>query len=439
MNLITAGDVSVVDRGTGRPWNRQTVEPTVLRALPGSTDGGITQEGNSMAFVDIQNGLYNAVAEGLGQNRDSFALVQPGLPILNEQTLWNLFNILPPESLTNNVILSGGNQFFSNYSGTMAALQPGVTVDIERDIGAANWASWVNYLMSLNPTPTIDRFPDLFFRWAFLNAPAVANIGASDYAAILLDPISSAQAALLPYTPVPGPNSRPPAPVTWMFGYNDLVQQLQNAPAMSFAVTSTTMDTDVSNTWTSGRNSGFFGLWGGSNFSSTQSVRFSESRFELNASFAHVLAISSIPGGWYSSSAWGQAYANRGNPPWRPGVTQWGNVFGPSGNSQRYTVNLLVADTMNVTVTANTGYSEAEQQIIQNNSGAGLWPFYTSSSGGGGSSEASFNDAGDITIDINTMPGVPVVIGCNIFGIDRYVGHQLTALRGPAARQLVAQ
>jgi hypothetical protein len=58
-----------------------------------------------MAFVTIRNGLYNAVAEGLGQNRDSFALLQPAQPILNQQALWQLFNILPPESLTHNIVL----------------------------------------------------------------------------------------------------------------------------------------------------------------------------------------------------------------------------------------------------------------------------------------------------------------------------------------------
>jgi len=392
-----------------------------------------------MSFVNIQNGLYNAVAEGLGQNGDSFALVQPAQPILNQQTLWQLFNILPPESLTNNVILSGGNQFFSNYSGTMGALQPGEQINIEADIGADNYAAWQEYLKSLRPLPPITQISDIFFNWAFINAPAVANIGASDYASILLDPINAAQAALLPYQPGRGAHPTPPLPPDWAFGYNDLIQQLQSAPAMSFSVKSDTMATDVTNTWTRGRHSGFFGLWGGSDSSSSQSTHFSESFFELRASFSHVLALSAVPGGWYSSAATGQAFANHGSPPWRPGIMQWENAFGPNGNMQRFTVNLLIADTMNVTVTANTAFSAEDQETIRHNSGGGLWPFYTSSGGGGGSSTATFNDSGNITIQINTIPSVPVVIGCNVFPISRYVGHQVNALERMATRQLAGR
>jgi hypothetical protein len=102
---------------------------------------------------------------------------------------------------------------------------------------------------------------------------------------------------------------------------------------------------------------------------------------------------------------------------------------------QRFTVNLLIADTMNVTVSADTTFSEVDRQTIQHNSSAGLWPFYTSSGGGGGTSTATFDDSGNITININTIPGVPSVIGCNVFGISRYVGHQLRALERVAARQ----
>jgi hypothetical protein len=388
-----------------------------------------------MAFVTIQNALYNAVAEGLGQNRDSFALVQPAQPILNQQALWQLFNILPPQSLTNNIVLSGGNQFFSNYSGTMAALEPGEQINVEADIGADNFAAWQDFLKSLRPLPSPNQVPDIFFNWAFLNAPDVADVGSSDYASIILDPIGAAQTGLLPYQPGRGPHPTPPVPPDWTFGYNDLLQQLQSAPTMSFNLASDTMNTDVSNTWTSGEDSGFFGLWGGSDSSSSQSVQFSESRFSLQASFSHVLALSAVPGNWYSSAATGQAFANHGSPPWRPGIIQWENVFGPNGNMQRFTVNLLIADTMNVTVSANTGFSQVDQQTIQQNSGGGLWPFYTSSGGGGGSSTATFDDTGNITIRINTIPGVPIVIGCNVFGIDRYVGHQMAALERLAARR----
>jgi hypothetical protein len=81
-----------------------------------------------------------------------------------------------PRSLTNNIVLSGGNQFFSNYSGTMAALEPGEQINVDADIGADNFAAWQDFLKSLRPLPSPNQVPDIFFNWAFLNAPNVFQV-----------------------------------------------------------------------------------------------------------------------------------------------------------------------------------------------------------------------------------------------------------------------
>src|SRR5215207_3474700 len=168
-----------------------------------------------MAFDTIQNGLYNVLVEQLGVSSDTFQIIQPtaSLPAgTTNSTLWNFFNNIPPHSLTQNYIASGGNQLFSNYIALMGALRPATDVDLEGDIGADNLRAFIDYVRTISPPPPINQYPDIFFGWAFLNAPDVANVGASDWAAILLDPISTGQRAVLPYIPSPPPSSTPGLP-----------------------------------------------------------------------------------------------------------------------------------------------------------------------------------------------------------------------------------
>ena len=392
-----------------------------------------------MSFTDIQNGLYNAMVEGLGLSTDSFQLIHLAPPLLqgNDRFLWNFFNNIPPFSLTQNYITSGGSQLFTNYEGLMDALDPLEKVDIPGDVGQGVYDAFIAYVSTLSPIPSPSAFPDLFFNWAFLHAPDVADIGASDFATVLLDPVLMGKTALLPYLPGRGPNPTPALPPDWQLGMSALLQQLANSPATSFTVSSNTMNSDVSKTWTSGSDSGLFGLWGGDDSSSSISTQFSASSFELSASFGHVLNFQTNAGAWYTSSAIAQAHADHGSPPWHPGgAINWGNTFGsPNGNIQRVMANLLVVANMDVRVTASTAFSAAEQTIIQSNSSGGFWPFYVSNSSNGSVSTVSFDHAGNITIHIGTAPQVPTVIGGNVLPIGRFVGAAVAALRLLAAKR----
>ena len=340
--------------------------------------------------------------------------------------LWNFFNNIPPHSLTQNYIASGGNQLFSNYIALMEALRPATDVDLEGDIGADNLRAFIDYVRTISPPPPINQYPDIFFGWAFLNAPDVANVGASDWAAILLDPISSGQRAVLPYIPSPPPSSTPGLPPDWLLGYDQLVAQLQTVPSFSFSVDSNTMNTDVSNTWTGGDHSGFFGLWSGSDSSESLSIQFSESNFEFRVSFGRVLQFQTNAGAWYTSSTLNQAIDNPDtDPPWRSAGTliNWGNTFGENGNMRRVMVSLLVVDTMSVSLDAETQYSTLEQQTIQNNSSAGVWPFYTTNSSGVTTTSTTFDTDGGTHVRTDSLPGAPLVIGGNVLPIDRFLGR----------------
>jgi hypothetical protein len=174
----------------------------------------IRKDEQAMSFTDIQNSLYNAIVQGLGLSSDSFQLIQPSPPLIpgSDTVLWNYLNNIPPYSLTQNSLLSGGAQLFTNYKGLMDALEPLEDVNVSNDVGPDVYAAFIAYVDTLSPPPNPSVYPDLFFNWAFLNAPDVADIGASDYATILLDPILTAKTALVPYLPGLGPHPTPGSP-----------------------------------------------------------------------------------------------------------------------------------------------------------------------------------------------------------------------------------
>jgi hypothetical protein len=385
-------------------------------------------------FLDVQNGLYNAMLQGLGLSGSSFQLIQPSPPLLpnDNHFLWNYFNNIPPKTLTQNYIAAGGNQFFSNYKGLNSALKSVVEDRLVKDVGQNIVEEFNNFIQLKDPPPALRQLPSLFRSWAFLRHSSVANKGASALAAMLLDPIASAQLALMPYEG--DPDATPPIPPKqpdWDVGYKQLIQLLGMAPSRSFNFKRSTMNTNVTNTWSRGSHSGFFGLWRGSRSSSSQSVTFSQSEFTINASFGHVLLFAATPGSWYSSAATGLAYSHKSGVPWDPtSPINWNNTFDPNtGNLARFMVNLIVVDTMNIDVKSFAKYGHDDQVVIQNNSGGGLWPFYTGNSSSGASQRISFADDQTMTVTTTSLPGIPIVLGGNILPVNQYVGHAIAGAR----------
>jgi hypothetical protein len=385
------------------------------------------------SFQDIQNGFYNALCDGLGLSRDNFQILQPSPPLPKDadQELWDYFNNLPSYSLTGKSIPTPGAQFYSNYSGLISALKAPKNT-FRQDIGEEAHTAWMNYIVTANPIPAPSQLPDIFFNWASIFYPEVANVGASDLAALLLNPIGAANLALMPYQKTFTQPARLP---DWRPGYATLMQQLANAPSQKFRLDTSSMDTNVSNTWSKGSNSGFFGLWGGSSSTSSQSQQFSSSSFSVDASFAHVLTFQATPGTWYTSSAMGLAYSKKSGDPWNPNSpTNWNNTFDPQGgNLARFMVSLIVVDQMQIVVESSAQFSKEDQTTIENNKSAGLWPFYTTSNTGGAHTSATFDDQGRMTIEITSKAGVPIVIGGNVLPVDQFVGHAVKSAQAMAS------
>lgn len=375
------------------------------------------------SYIDLQNGFYNAFSQGLGFAPNvPFQMVQPSPPLvagtIQDQQMWNYFNNIPPYSLTQNFIASGGNQFFSDYSGLFSALQ-GATNGFASNVGPACNTAWLAYFATVPFTTPMSQAPMLFRNWAIRSGYAnVANVGASDLAELLLDPVSNAQMALMRYQPN---GINPPA---WDAGFAEMVKQLAVAPNRQFSLDSASMNSSVSSSWSGGSNDGFFGLWGGSSSSSSQSSTFASSRVTVQANFDHVLQLGAVPGDWYNSSAMSLAYANRDGAPWTSASPiNWNNTFGTKGNMQRFASTLIIASGMRVQVNSSAVFSKEDQSAITNNASAGMWPFYSTNSSSSSSTHVQFNDQGNMTVSFASLPNVPIVIGVIVEPVAEFVGQ----------------
>ncbi|MFT6502428.1 MAG: hypothetical protein ACJASQ_002554 [Crocinitomicaceae bacterium] len=381
-------------------------------------------------FQTLQDGWYNGIVSGLGLSSSTFQILQPNPPIIEQSgdtVLWGYFNNIPPFSLTQQFAASGGNQFYSDYRALMSALEPSSSVDPETVIGQPAYDEWVAYVRGLSVFPSANQYPVMFRNWALLNAPGVANAGASAYAQVLLDPILTAQnVLLLSYT---DENGLPEDP-DWNLGYSDLVNQLKAAPSTQFDFDSTTENSDVSSSWTKGGNTGFFGLWGGSSSKSSISESFSENQVQVKSTIGHILTFSCTPGNWYNSGAIGLAFSSETGVPWSPNsAINWNNTFGDKGNMQRFAANIIVVADMDITITSDAVYSTSEQTEVHNNSHAGMWPFYSSGGGSSSSTSAKFSSEGHMTVSIQTDPVTPTVIGVNVLSAAEYLGHSVEAAK----------
>jgi len=385
-----------------------------------------------MDFTELQNGFYNALTAGLGySSTDPFQLVQPSIPLVStgaadsvNHLLWNYFNNIPPFSLTQNVQAGTGNQFFTDYAGFLSAL---IAPDnaFDKTIGDKCRQAWMSYVNTLDPSTNMNNFPMIFRNWAMNHGYAsVAVRGASVYAQMMLDPIFNAMQCMLLYQNIDGTYKDP----DWDAGFDVLKKTLSTAPSRTFELNTKTVSTDVRKTWTSGSNSGFFGIFGSKDeSSSTLSTKFSSSTVSVRGAFQHVYPFSATPKNWYSSAAMANAYSNPGKAPWDPDKAtniNWNNTFDPkTGNMPRFATTLLVVDTMNIQVYSDSQYSTNDQTQVNSNRGKGLWPFYSSSGSSGMSTDVSFDAKGAMTVTIKSDPGIPIVIGLIVEPVDQFLGH----------------
>jgi len=381
-----------------------------------------------MTFTNLQNGYYNFMMQALGlTNASNFQLIQPAPPFPTNTTnaaLWAWMNNIPPLALSQSG--GGGDQFFSDYEAVFSSLKPNININFAGDVGPVVAAAWDAYTANLPPTIAVTQYPGLFYNWAFTHGHySEAEIGASDLAAMLLEPISRAQLALQPYLTITGVAAgRAP---DWSLGYPQLVSELAVAPAKSLTSANVQSNANVSGSWAASGSSGGFFLWGGGSSSSGSSIsaNFSSQAVSAHLSFSHALSFVPVPGAWYDSAAFGLAYSTQSGLPWNPAApeTTWANTFGPSGNMQRFASSLIVVSGMEVSMTSSYAFSSAEQTTITQNAGGGFWPFYQTSSGSSMTTSHSFNKAGNLTIVSSSPTNVPMLVGMTVLPAANYLGY----------------
>ena len=379
-----------------------------------------------MSFQNVNNGFYNALVESLGLSRQHFALLQPSSPVLTTTNLWNhYFNLIPPEADFINLVLSSGSQYFDNYKAVWSSLQSAAESQYENKIPQNIRDQFDDFLTNRANPPSLSQLPALFRNWAFLRHPAYANIGATALANALLDPIASGALRLVPY--VGDPTAQPPIPdrqPDWDEDIDSLKAELAVAPSRSIDYKQSTVSSDVSDTWAHGKTNVFFGVYRSDKNTSETSTIFSENEIQLSGSFGHVSTFSPVPGSWFSSAGMNIAYKDKDtSPPWVAGATKnWTNTFdSQAGSLSRFIASLVVVDTMNITFRSVAKFTVDDQTRITQNSGGGLWPFYNTSSDSGTNTQFNFSDGGEMTVAITSLPGVPIVIGANIFSAEDYL------------------
>ncbi|WP_143774466.1 hypothetical protein [Niastella vici] len=363
------------------------------------------------SITGITDAWYNLLCDSLKLPVNNFQLTLPaGMPGNNE-SLWAYFNLVPPATLKYNYWYYDQPTFFSQYAAIVQQLQFPES-SFENDIGKATYAKWTAYLNSLPQPPPENTLPTVWFQWAMLNAPSVANTGRTGLACRVL--IKSGLAALAPYL---GPNAKAPefSPL-----FSDLITTLQAAPPADLLFTSMNGNPDVSNSWVPGIDPAFFGLWTGSWCGFLLNKKFAQSAVTLSIRFEHYAVVTVTPGAWYNSGLLHLALASKSVPPWSSSAG-WEKYFSLGGTLNFAIGSVLAVDGISLTLTADADFTSEEQAVITSFVEMGYWPLYCQQKIRAIKNELSF-ERGKMTISCHTVAGNPVLIGNNVFKINQYLG-----------------
>ena len=128
----------------------------------------------------ITNNWHNKLAKSLNIFIDDFLIFQPSVIINNETDLHINLNLIPTEShITSGKLTGNQTDFYTQYMDVIKKL-PAYESGFEHHIGSENHTKWKSYLNSLSAKPKINEMPSIWFSWAMIHAPAVANVGRSD-------------------------------------------------------------------------------------------------------------------------------------------------------------------------------------------------------------------------------------------------------------------
>ncbi|MGE0229835.1 MAG: hypothetical protein AB7I38_07770 [Dehalococcoidia bacterium] len=377
-----------------------------------------SEAAQAMATLTAQ--WYNAIVTGCHLDPATFQLVQGNSPLgSTSEALWNIFDAVPPLSISNLYNPSQGNVFSTDYGAVIANLNPQNAGSFQSAMGDY-YGQWVSYL---NTSPTIPQggILALFQNWSALHMPP-----------------DQAQAAYTAYQQV-SQGVVPVAMQMWLAAgggtggtkaYNATITQLQNAlaaaPGASVTLNSASASSDISHTWAKAEVGGWFDIFGGAAQSEYEQLTMSliDSGLTIEASFTRLVTFSSGPLArpstdpilsqyqpWYSSAALNLAYQNNNNVVWKHTPPTWDNTFGPGGNMLRTASALVVVDGIEIKTTSNASFDASSQTSFKAAAEAGIFPFFEASGSGGWTHDVSFDSSGRVTVNSSAPTGNPNILG----------------------------
>jgi|GEM_PF-753806 len=366
---------------------------------------------------------YNAVVGGLGLDPNTFQLVQGVEPLgATSEELWNIFDVVPPLSVTNYYNSSQANVFSTDYGAVINNLIPQNSNSFQKDMGDY-YSQWTAYLKTVTTIPA-GGILQLFQTWSQLNMPPnKAQQCYTDYQQISQGTVPAAVSMWIVAGGSTGTQK----------AYNATIDQLQAAlqatSSKSFTMDSATASSDLTHTWAKADTSGWFDFFSGgaSGQYDSLSQQMASSDVVISVTFQRVVTFPAGPLSkvstdpilsryqpWYSSAALNLAYQNPDNTVWQPTHPNWNDTFGPTGNMLRTTSALIVVDGVTITTSANTKFSSSDQQQFQAAVSGGFFPFFEASASGGWTHKTTFDNNGAVTVTSTSALGNPIVLGASV-------------------------
>jgi hypothetical protein len=393
-----------------------------MATAPTFPSGAAAQE----AMTTLTAQWYNAVVTGCGLDPNTFQLAQGIQPLPNlSEGLWEIFDAVPPMSVSNYWNPAEITNFSQTYQGVVANLIPQSQAEFQTQMGDY-YPQWVSYLHS-SPPPTIPAVTGppsagmvaLFQSWQELNMPpGLGQTCLTLYQAVALGVVPVAMSMLYQN-------------FGKAFAYNKTIEDLTNAmtastPGKSVYMNSATTSSDVSKTWANGKVIGeydFFEGEGSADYDSL-STQIAEAGVEINATFNHVLTFTAGPLSapsqdpilssyvpWYDSEALNLAYANNNNFVWGTGAPTWAETFGPDGNLQNLLTSIVVVSGVTITTTSSASFDASQQTTVKASLEVGFFPFFGAEASGGWSHVIKQMDSAGLVIDSTVPEGVFVILG----------------------------
>jgi hypothetical protein len=362
---------------------------------------------------------YNAVVNNCGLDPSTFQLFQGAAPLgTTSEELWNIFDVVPPLSVSNYYNPSQFNLFSADYGAVINNLIPQNSNKFQIDM-ADYYSQWVTYLKAQTTLPT-GGVLQLFQTWSAINMPPnQAQTCYTDYQQVYQGAIPTAVQLWI--------NSGGAGAAK---AYNTTIEQvniaLSSSPAKTFVMNSSTESSDLTHTWANAEAGGWFDFFegGGSGEYDDLTMKLSQSGLLINVSFQRLATISAGPLSkvstdpilsqyqpWYNSAALNLGYQTSDNTVWNNTHPNWNDTFGPTGNMLRTASALVIVDGISVSMTSNTGFTSSEQTQFKSAVEAGFFPFFEAAASGGWQHNASFDSQGNVTVTSTSPAGNPNILG----------------------------